>query len=213
MKPVKKIINTLTTAAFSATLIMNFAACTSQNPVSQETISSGELLETNSGTIRLLQVDAAKQMTLMKPGHQNGRGGPKGHKDPLFYQKKDIKANKGGELKVGSKHIGESKITFKKNDLPQDLTISFQWAPASTFEGMLSNMEFGPHGTYFNNSVELELSYKTANLDGFDEENLRIYYYNEESGLWDFIGGEVNKRKKTVKVYLDHFSRYAIGAE
>lgn len=210
MTNLKKISSTLTSAAISATLIMNFAACTSQNPVSQETKKLGKLAEATSGTIRLLQVDAAKQMTLMKPGHQKG---PKGPKDPLFYQQKDIKANRGGELKVGNRKVGESKIKFKKNDLPQDLTISFQWAPAGTFEGLLSNMEFGPHGTYFNNPVELELSYKTANLEGFDEEDLRVYYYNEESELWKFIGGDVNKRKKTVKVYLDHFSRYAIGAE
>ena len=61
------------------------------------------------------------------------------------------------------------------------MDISFQWAPAGTFVGMLSSMEFGPHGLYFNSPVELELSYKTANLDGFDEKDLRIYYYNEET--------------------------------
>ncbi|MCH8954838.1 hypothetical protein IIA28_05890, partial [candidate division KSB1 bacterium] len=54
---------------------------------------------------------------------------------------------------------------------------------------------------------------KKADLQGFKEEDLKIFYYNEETELWEFIGGEVDKKKKIVIAFLDHFSRYAIGAE
>ncbi len=199
MKKLKKIVGTLTAAAFCIGLILNFAACTKESPVSsQQPEISAKVVQTNIGTIRLLQV-AKKELALMK--------------GKTFKETKKIKAKDGGTIEVGDRDNGKSKITFKKNDLPEDLTITFEWASGGTFEGKLNNAEFGPHGLVFNSPVEVQLSYKKADLKGFEEEDLKLFYYNEETELWELIGGEVNEKKKIVIVFLEHFSRYAIGAE
>ena len=199
MKNFKKIVSTLTAAAFSIGLILNFAACTNESPVSsQQPEISAKVVQSNIGTIRLLQVDK-KELTLMK-----------GKK---FSKTKKIKAKDGGTIEVGDRQYGKSKIIFKKNDLPEDLTISFEWISGGTFEGKLNPAEFGPHGLVFNSPVEVKLSYKKADLQGIEEEDLKIFYFNEETELWEFIGGEVDEKKKIIIGFLDHFSRYAIGAE
>jgi len=199
MKNLKKFVSTLTSAAFSIGLILNFAACTNESPLSsQQSETVKEVVQSNIGPIRLLQVDK-KELTLMK--------------GKTFKKTKKIKAKRGGTIEVGDRHYGKSRIIFKKNDLPEDMTISFEWAAGGTFEGMLNDLEFGPHGLVFNSPVELQLSYKKADLQGIEEEDLKLFYYNEETELWEFIGGEVDDKKKTVIGLLNHFSRYAIGAE
>ena len=199
MKNLKKFVSTLTSAAFSIGLILNFSSCTNESPVSsQQPEISAKVVQSNIGTIRLLQVDKY-QLSLMK--------------GKTFKETKKIKAKDGGTIEVGDRDNGKSKITFKKNDLPEDLTITFEWASGGTFEGKLNPAEFGPHGLVFNSPVEVQLSYKKADLQGFEEEDLKLFYYNEETELWEFIGGEVDKRKKIVIAFLEHFSRYAIGAE
>ena len=199
MKNLKKFFGTLTSASFSIGLILNFAACTNESPVSsQQSETVKEVVQSNIGPVRLLQVEE-KELALMK-----------GKK---FKETKKIKAKDGGTLEVGDRHYGKSKITFKKNDLPEDLTISFEWVSGGTFEGKLNDAEFGPHGLVFNSPVEVQLSYKKADLQGFNEKDLKLFYYNEETELWELIGGEVDEKKKIVIGFLDHFSRYAIGAE
>jgi len=131
----------------------------------------------------------------------------------VFFSKRFIKADSGGVIAVGNSEVGISKIVFKKHDLPQDMTISFQWAIYRTFDGILCSVEFGPHGKIFDKPARLELSYKNANLTGIDENNLRVFYFNQDTGIWESIGGTVDKNKKKVTVYLSHFSRYALATD
>jgi len=199
VKNFKKISSTLTAAAFSIVLILNFAACTNESPLSsQQSETVKEVVQSNIGPVRLLQVEE-KELTLMK--------------GKTFSKTKKIKAKHGGTIEVGDRRYGKSKITFKENDLPEDLTITFEWVSGGTFEGKLNDAEFGPHGLVFNSPVEVQLSYKKADLQGFNEKDLKLFYYNEETELWELIGGEVDEKKKIVIAFLDHFSRYAIGAE
>ncbi len=128
-----------------------------------------------------------------------------------YYVSKFIKNKSGGKVEVGGKDAGKCKIEFKKYDLSEDMTIEFQWAADGYLEGLLSNVEFGPHGTEFNNPVKVEFSYQLADLGDIDEDDLQVFYYNEDTGEWELIGGEVDKKKKIIKVMLKHFSRYAIS--
>ena len=129
----------------------------------------------------------------------------------VFYARKYIKAHKGGGLDVGNKEAGRSKIKFKKYDLPKDADIKFEWAASNCLEGRVTDMQFGPHGIKFNCPVEVWLSCKMADLTDIDEDKLQVFYYNEETDMWELIGGEVDKSKKKVKVHLPHFSRYALA--
>lgn len=131
--------------------------------------------------------------------------------EDVFYAKERIEKDKGGKIKVGCKQFGRSLIEFDKYDLPRSLDIEFQWAASGTVAGRLNSLLFGPHGTNFKNPVKVELSYKMTDLSGIDETKLRVYYFNEELNIWEYIGGTVDVKKKCVIAYLNHFSRYAIA--
>ena len=63
------------------------------------------------------------------------------------------------------------------------------------------------------NPVTMRLSYKDADLGGIAEEDLRIWYYDENDELWELAGQIVNTVEKYVEGTTTHFSRYAIGSE
>lgn len=178
------------------------------SPISQERTSSDMFVQTNIGPIKILRVDAKKMAIESSYSLEKN-----GAEDSVFYAEKLIKKQWGGRLRVGDRERGFSKIRFKRNALPMDALIQFQWVASSTLEGMLNSLEFGPHGLNFNKAVNIELSYKMADLSDVNEDDLKLFYYNEDSGLWELIGGEVKKNRKVIKAKIWHFSRYAIGAE
>ncbi len=195
----RNILRSLTKATLLTGLALSFGGCTENGSLApQDAQVAAKIVQSNRGPIRLLGVDLDSQSLA---------------KTTTFSEKKKIKAKRGGIIEVGDRRHGISTITFKKNDLPKDMTIEFTWMSGGTFEGMLNNLEFGPHGLIFNNPVEVALSYKEADLKGFKEKELRIFYYNEDTGLWEYIGGEVDEKEKQVIAFLDHFSRYALGAD
>ena len=67
--------------------------------------------------------------------------------------------------------------------------------------------EFLPHGTEFNSPVQIEASYKGADLMDVNESKLRILYFSEENRLWKFIGGRVDmKNKKGDNIFESFFT-------
>jgi len=112
----------------------------------------------------------------------------------------------GGSIEVGDDSTGISRITFNPGDLSADLNVGFWW-DSNNFAA-----EFSPHGSLFNNPVLIRLSYKDADLTGVDEDSLKIWYYDEEEGIWELAGQELNKQLKYIEGTTTHFSRYAIAA-
>jgi len=109
---------------------------------------------------------------------------------------------------VGDDEHGKSWLYFPPFAMDQATTITMDWESTGFLEG---GAEFSPHGTQFNKPVTVWISYKDAELGDIDEEDLKIWYYNEDSGLWELIGDYVDTENKMVGGYLNHFSRYAIG--
>jgi len=54
---------------------------------------------------------------------------------------------------------------------------------------------------------------KMQTLGSTDENDLRIWYYDENNSLWELTGEIVNTQEKYVEGTTTHFSRYAIGSE
>ncbi|NLP14195.1 MAG: hypothetical protein GX383_06960 [Clostridium sp.] len=59
-----------------------------------------------------------------------------------------------------------------------------------------------------NSSIELALKYDEATVQ--NEDNLAIYYYNEQFNKWQYLGGEVDKEAKEVRIKLNHLSKYTL---
>ena len=172
MKTLRNSFATATTGLLLTGLALSFGGCTENGSMApQDSQVAAKIVQSNRGPIRLLEVDL-DSLALAKT--------------TTFSETKKINAKRGGIIEVGDRRHGISTITFKKKDLPKDMTIEFTWMSGGTFEGMLNNLEFGPHGLIFNNPVEVALSYKEADLKGFKEKELRIFYYNEDTGLWEY---------------------------
>lgn len=57
-----------------------------------------------------------------------------------------------------------------------------------------------------NGGIELAMSYE----EDADPELLGIYYYEQKSGAWTYIGGSVDAASRTVSASLNHLSPYAV---
>ncbi len=188
----KRNSTTYSTALFIlVALAFIFVGCstdTSVAPVQQT--GNGLQVKSTDGLVTMLQM---KQGSLAKS-------------EGTFFTEVFIDAEQGGQLVVGNPSRGYSKLIFPPNAVSEDMTISLEFWIDDFFEGL-----FEPHGTYFNEPVRVELSYKNADLSDVEDENdLQIYYYNESIGLWEHVGGDVDTDNKIVVCYLEHFSRYAI---
>ena len=180
----KRTIQFIAAGLMTLSLTLHFSACTEQSPLTPE------LSETQSSGFKILKV---KNPSLKKEFEQSRWIGP-------F----------GGTIVVGTPGHGISRLSVPFGALSTWIQINFWWESAGFLEG---GADFSPHGTKFNLPVRVELSYKRADLTGVNEDNLEIRYYNATTGQWELIGNQVDKVKKVVIGYTDHFSRYAIGAE
>ncbi len=125
----------------------------------------------------------------------------------VFNRSQLVTAASGGTVQIGDDATGISSITFAAGDLSDDLTVEFWWN-SQNFEA-----QFGPHGSTFNNPIVIRLSYKDADLGNIDEEDLRIWYYDENDDMWEPVGQVVNTVEKYVEGTTLHFSHYAVGGE
>jgi hypothetical protein len=64
-----------------------------------------------------------------------------------------------------------------------------------------------PHGIQFLAPVELEIDLSGTDFEPYTDWS--IWWYLEDSGLWEDQGGVYDSGK--VRVSLDHFSRYSAG--
>ncbi len=64
--------------------------------------------------------------------------------------------------------------------------------------------------TNFNEQVSISISLEGIGLSSFDPDTLGVYRYNEDTGNWDFIGGEYDPVTNTITCVTDHFSYYAV---
>ncbi|OZM55721.1 hypothetical protein CIB95_15900 [Lottiidibacillus patelloidae] len=60
----------------------------------------------------------------------------------------------------------------------------------------------------FSSPVTLTFTIDEADMEGLDTDKLKVYYLNEETNVWELIGGSFEGDKVTVEV--DHFSTYAV---
>jgi hypothetical protein len=58
----------------------------------------------------------------------------------------------------------------------------------------------------FEQPVEITLAYD----EGADESKLGIYYFNESTKAWEYVGGVVDQASQQIKAIISHFSTYAV---
>ncbi|HUW61763.1 MAG TPA: C45 family autoproteolytic acyltransferase/hydrolase [Candidatus Bathyarchaeia archaeon] len=76
--------------------------------------------------------------------------------------------------------------------------------------------EFGPDGTNFDPPITVTISYTDAEVEGFDEINLKVFTYNSVSGIYDIEVTTITNRdlvNNTISFTVAHFSKFGLAAE
>ena len=134
--------------------------------------------------------------------NDNGNGNGNSRRE---YKAEKVIGKGGGQLKIKDKSAKDkTKLNFPQNALKENKAISMT---VTTDEESGVEFEFGPHETYFDEPVELKLSWRSL-LEDLRREDLILYYYND--GEWqEETRGEWNDSQKIVTLIINHFSRYS----
>lgn len=62
----------------------------------------------------------------------------------------------------------------------------------------------------FDKPLKITIKLSPADLINIDVNKLGVYYYNEESKAWEYVGGVYNPQDGTISFYTGHFSKYAV---
>ncbi|HYF83779.1 MAG TPA: M6 family metalloprotease domain-containing protein [Clostridia bacterium] len=62
----------------------------------------------------------------------------------------------------------------------------------------------------FNAPIRITISLKDSKLGNIDAEKLGVYYYNETTKTWDYIGGKFDAAAKVISFDTTHFSSFAV---
>ncbi len=101
---------------------------------------------------------------------------------------------------TGKGNIASTTITLFKNDTFKDI------------DGLLDNVfDFYSEGTIENAEVIISYSIEDITNKGLDENNLVLYYFNEDTKELEAMPTVVDKDNKKITVTLKHFSKYVLG--
>ncbi|MCR4581189.1 MAG: VWA domain-containing protein [Bacilli bacterium] len=157
--------------------------------------------------------------------------------DPLKYDTDEDGISDGDELvleldplKSDSKGDGvkdsERTLTYKKKNEKTgvEIEITGKGNVASTTVDILSNNTFAnmdgilnkvynfyTKGNLTNAKVTIPYTVEELTAAGLTEDDLTLYYFNEETKQLETVETEVDKTNKVLIVNLSHFSKYVIG--
>ena len=76
-----------------------------------------------------------------------------------------------------------------------------------------SPIVFGPHGIQFETPITIKIPYNPKMIpEGFDLDDLKIYYWNSSLSLWEELNSQVSKSEHFVYALVSHFSVYQVMA-
>ena len=157
--------------------------------------------------------------------------------DPLKADSDSDGINDGDELDLGLDPLksdskgdgvkdGERELTYTINNekLGVELSITgngnissstidvFSNSTFSDMDGLLDKVyNFYSNGTIKSATVKIKYDLNEITAQGLTEDNLTLYYFNEETKQLEEIPTTVDKENKLIIVTLEHFSKYVIG--
>ena len=99
-----------------------------------------------------------------------------------------------------------------KGNLPSTTIDVYDSTAFDKIEGLVNTVyNFTTTGTLTSAKVEIPYSLEKIKTKGLNEDNLTLYYFNEETKTLEPVETTVNKTAKTLTSTLNHFSKYLIG--
>ncbi len=191
MKPVKRILSTLIKGALLAGLAVNFNACTEQSPLQSSNISDTDtiLLSKKANSYpqyneRKINLDSYNKTTGI---YTYGGGNLQVHNSSTFHLL-------GGSLTPPAELLGD-KVTItmlvEKDDVNNQLIFTF-----------------GPSGCSFSPSAEVWLDWSNLGISA-----PKLYYVESNGNYIEQAADSIDLQGQRLSLHINHFSRYAIGAE
>ena len=107
---------------------------------------------------------------------------------------------------------GRYTLSFARGSLSRAEIITIM-----QYDPDILDVQFGPHGTQFGTPVELRIDFTgTASDPGLvrtKEAEPVLWYLDETANRWVIVPGYTDWNTKQYVVYLEHFSRYALGGK
>lgn len=117
-----------------------------------------------------------------------------------------INKSKGGEIWLDDDMSG---IVIEPWGVPNS-----GWIALTRPDSVEPWIEFEPHGLVFESPQVARVSYAGYGLpEGIDPNDLTIWYWIEESGEYEYIGGTVYPDEEYVEFNIEHFSRYIVAGQ
>jgi hypothetical protein len=166
---------------------LSFISCQEDNPISSINSSEPKIEEGNLGK---------KVLTYTYPiwGREN------------FYNRNGVWL--GGTMTLSN---GSEFVIAKGSMIPPNPYASSYYLTMRADMDSVKNeiiISFTPSGVLFDPPAELILDYNDLGI-----EIANLYYIDENGNYIPQTPNHINFQKKTITIYIDHFSRYAIGEE
>ena len=130
-----------------------------------------------------------------------------------------INKNTGGSMSM--RHSGNEiqasfylKVAAGAIDYSKTISMAFDDLNNQGF----TDVVFGPHGTQFSSPALLSIKAAGLDLSGVDPNNVHLYYINDDGQWEEMICGSIyvdvaRGYAVVMDAQLNHFSRYALGAD
>jgi len=192
MKTTKNIITSLTVALFIVGMALSFNACSEQSPLSHSENAETEAVlakKPAGGGDSAYPQTGVKSYKLQKAA------------DGFYYN------SKAGSIMLGN----GSKFIVERGALKSPMPGGSLYVKMTAYyDATINELQFvfTPHGAQFSPPAEVWLNYSDLNIS-----SAKLYYIDDNGDYIEQQPADVDFQGSKMKVYIDHFSRYAIGME
>ena len=113
---------------------------------------------------------------------------------------------------IDNNELGINIEITGKGNIPSTTIDAFENSTFTDMDGLLDQVyNFYTNGTIESAVVKIKYSLEDIQAKGLNEENLTLYYFNEETKQLEAMPTTIDKKNKKIIVTLNHFSKYVIG--
>lgn len=135
--------------------------------------------------------------------------------DPLKKDSNDDGINDGDtslNYSVSDDNVGVSIDITGKGNIASSTIDVFENSTFESMDGVINKVyNFYSTGTIDNATVKIKYDLADIEQNGLTEDNLTLYYFNEETKELEAVSTTVDKENKLLVANLNHFSKYVIG--
>ena len=116
-----------------------------------------------------------------------------------WNREKSIHGEKGGIVWVGDHTRGISDVTLFPDDNYDQIDVNFHWKTKGLLMG---KVDFASNEIEEIDPGRIRLSYQDAELLDIDENQIKLYGFNEKRSSWEPLESRVDKAQKRVVGFL-----------